>query len=142
MESKKFFYKFGKLLYQINGFYTEYAKRSKVKENLLWILYALNDGESHSQKEISENWDLPRTTINTIVKELEENEYVKLIQIKGEKREMHVVLTELGQKYAENLLSDLYQLEAIVYEKINNKLLNEDLEELLSNLKGGSDSND
>ena len=68
--SREFFYRFGKLIYKIDYFYAEIAKKSNVKPNLMWILYALDDGKSHSQKEISLSWDIPITTINTIVKEL------------------------------------------------------------------------
>ncbi len=86
--SKEFFYRFGKLIYKIDYFYAEVAKKSGVKPNLMWILYALNDGESHSQKEISISWDIPITTINTIVKELNDDGYVDLIHIPGKRRDV------------------------------------------------------
>ena len=115
MNSRSFFYEFGKCLYGVDGFYAEYAKKFDVKENLLWILYALNDGGQHSQKEICDSWDLPRSTVNTIMKELETDGYVSLSQIKGEKRELNVSLTDKGQKYAEELLAELYEIEKRVY---------------------------
>ena len=116
MNSRTFFYELGKSLYGIDGFYAEYAKKFDVKENLLWILYALNDGEKHSQKEICDSWDLPRSTVNTIMKELEVGGYVFFSQIKGEKRELNVTLTETGKKYAEELLGELYEIEKRVFE--------------------------
>lgn len=128
MNSRKFFYSFGKLLYNIDGYYTMYAKRYRVKENELWILYALNDGNEHSQIEISQNWDIPKTTINTIIKQFEKVGYVELIQIKGEKREMNIKLTKDGREYAEKLLSDLYLLEKKLYSSFTfdaGNLLNE-----------------
>ena len=115
MNSRTFFYEFGKCLYGVDGFYAEYAQKFDVKENLLWILYALNDGKQHSQKEICDSWDLPRSTVNTIMKELENGGYVSLSQIKGEKRELSVSLTDNGQKYAEELLAELYEIEKRVY---------------------------
>ena len=115
MNSRSFFYEFGKCLYGVDGFYAEYAKKFDVKENLLWILYALNDGGQHSQKEICDSWDLPRSTVNTIMKELEVGGYIELSQIKGEKRELNVSLTDKGQKYAEELLAELYEIEKRVY---------------------------
>ena len=115
MNSREFFYTFGKLLYNIDSYYTMYAKKYKVKENELWLLYALNDDNNHSQIEISKNWDIPKTTINTIVKEYEKLGYVELIQIKGEKRKMYIKLTKLGKDYAEKLLEDLYQFEKKLY---------------------------
>ena len=115
MNSRSFFYEFGKCLYGVDGFYAEYAKKFDVKENLLWILYALNDGGQHSQKEICDSWDLPRSTVNTIMKELEVGGSIELSQIKGEKRELNVSLTDEGQKYAEELLAELYEIEKRVY---------------------------
>ena len=135
MNSRIFFYEFGKLIYNIDGFYAEYAKEKSVKPNLLWILYALNDGQEHSQKEICDTWDLPRTTINTIIKELEADGYVFLSQIIGEKRELSVKLTDEGKKYASSMLQELYEIEEKVYESIKNGgLLNKRLNELLNGL--------
>ncbi len=130
MDNKQAFYAFGKTFYRIDGFYAEYAKESGVKENLLWILYALNDGNSHSQKEICDSWDLPRTTVNTIIKELENDGYINLIQIKGEKRELEVVLTDKGKSYADSLLDKLYKIE----EKVSHYLIESDLTLKLNNL--------
>lgn len=119
MDSRLFFYEFGKLIYKIDGIYSEYAKREDVKENLLWILYALNDGNSHSQKEICESWDLPRSTVNTIMKELESDGHVDLIQIKGEKRELEIKLTSKGEEYSSKLLMNLYNIENETFNDLN-----------------------
>ena len=134
MNSKLFFYEFGKMIYRIDGFYREFAKRLDVKENLLWILYALNDGNMHSQKEICDNWDLPRSTVNTIMKELELDGYIELIQIKGEKRELQVKLTEAGKNYSSILLKDLYEIERKTYEKIKNSDVLKKMEDVLDGL--------
>ena len=134
MDSRKFFYELGKSVYKLDGFYSEYAKKFDVKENLLWILYALNDRKEHSQKEICDNWALPRTTVNTIMKELENNDYVELSQIKGEKRELKVNLTEKGKNYADNLLKELYNIEKQVFEIINNGKIIEELNTITENL--------
>lgn len=147
MNSKEYFYELGKLLYKIDNFYDEYAKVSKVKNKLLWVLYALNDGNIHSQKEISSSWLLPRTTVNTIIKELKEEGYVELKQIKGEKRELNLILTSSGREYANNLLSELYEIEKGVFNKMTSsnllKQMNEILEKLYSekNKLGGKNKN-
>jgi len=135
MDSKKFFYEFGRALYKIDGYYADFAKKSKVKAKLLWVLYALNDGEEHTQKEISITWEIPRTTVNTVVKELESQGYVVLSPIKGEKREMLVSLTESGKCYAEEKLAEIYEIEDKAFSNLSddhkkvieymNKLLDE-----------------
>ena len=82
-------------------------------------MYALNDGNSHTQIEISNDWELPKTTVNTVIKEIQKNGYVDLIPIKGKRREMSIVLTENGKKYADRVLADLYKKEAEVYKDLS-----------------------
>ena len=76
MNSRSFFYDFGRALYHVDSFYDEFAKQSNVSSALLWVLYALNDGNSHTQIEISNDWELPKTTVNTVIKEIQKNGYV------------------------------------------------------------------
>lgn len=119
MNSRSFFYDFGRALYHVDSCYDEFAKQSNVSSALLWVLYALNDGNSHTQIEISNDWELPKTTVNTVIKEIQKNGYVDLIPIKGKRREMSIVLTENGKKYADMVLADLYKKEAEVYKALS-----------------------
>lgn len=130
MGSKEFFHELGVLIYQIDGIYTKYIKLNGIKSsNELWILYALNDNRGHSQKQISEDWDIPRTTTNTIVKDLEKKGYVTMEPLKGERREMSIILTSEGKKYANEKLEYLYKKEAEVFKNIKNP------EEIITNLR-------
>ncbi len=130
MDERTFFYALGKLVYRIDGVYEQYGKRCRVgSPNLLWILYALNDGERHSQKQICEDWAIPRSTANTIVKDLESKNYVALSQIEGERRELLVSLTSRGKEFADGILADLYEREREIYAEV------EEPEVLLSTLQ-------
>ena len=121
MNSRKFFYDFGKALYHVDSFYDEFAKQSNVSSSLLWVLYALNDGNSHTQIEISNDWELPKTTVNTVIKDIQKEGYVELVPIKGKRREMSIVLTESGKAFADNVLSDLYRKEEEVFKLLSQK---------------------
>lgn len=119
MDEREFFYGLGKLVYRLDGVYDEYGRSFKIgSPNLLWILYALNDGERHSQKQICEDWAIPRSTANTIIKDLQSKNFVALSQIKGERRELLVSLTPLGKSYADGILNDLYRREKEIYGEI------------------------
>ncbi len=121
MNVKEFFYEFGKLIYQIDGVYENYGRNCKISPpTLLWILYSLNDGKEHSQKQICNDWSIPRSTANTIIKELEDKGYIYLSQIKGKRRELNISLTKDGEEYANKLLKDLYSREKEVYKEIQN----------------------
>lgn len=138
MNARSFFYDFGKAIYRLDSFYDEFAKQSNISSALLWVLYALNDGEAHTQIEISNDWELPKTTVNTVIKEIEQKGYVNLIPIKGKRREMTIVLTEAGKEYADSVLSELYKRESAAYKKLSaeERKITEILEKITENLKG------
>lgn len=98
-------------LNKIDGIYYMIAKKEGTKENLLSLLYALSDGKSHSQKQICEEWLIPRTTINTVVKECINYGYVTLTPTG--KKEKNIELTDSGKKYTQKLLAELFTMEDI-----------------------------
>ena len=58
-------------LTRIAEIYYRWGRKVGIKENLLALLYALSDGGHYTQKQICEEWLIPKTTINTLIKELE-----------------------------------------------------------------------
>lgn len=96
-------------LNKIDGIYYMIAKKEGTKENMLSLLYALSDGKPHSQKQICEEWLIPRTTINTVVKECINNGYVTL-SATGTKEKI-IELTNSGQEYTKKLLAELFEME-------------------------------
>lgn len=124
MEDRRFFQELGKQIYRIDAMYAEYAKRLKLKNaRLLWVLYALDDGTNHSQKEISENWNMPRSSVNAVVSELYEQGYVIFLPIQGQKRELLIRLTPSGETYAHKMLKDLYAIEKRAFEQLSPEVL-------------------
>ena len=88
-----------------------------VNESELWLMYALDDNEQHSQKQICDEWGFPKTTLNTAIKQAEAAGYLTMSLIPGKRREMNISLTEKGKVYAEKLLSSVYQAENEAMEK-------------------------
>ena len=95
---------------KIDGCYYFCARKLGVKENMLALLYALDDGKPHSQKQIYEDWLIPKTTISTIVKELVKEGYIILLA-EEESREKTILLTESGKEYTRILLEKFYTTE-------------------------------
>lgn len=98
----------------IDGICTQIAKTSGTKENTLALFYALDDGLPHSQKEISDQWLISKTTLNTIVKECIDADLIYL-NIHNGKKEKEVCLTEKGKLFAKTILSPIYQCEENAY---------------------------
>ncbi|MCH5255235.1 MAG: winged helix-turn-helix transcriptional regulator [Lachnospiraceae bacterium] len=91
--------------------YTAWSGKLGSQSSELWLMYALDDGQPHSQKQICDEWGFPKTTINSIIKKCETAGYLTLLAIPGKRREMQICLTEKGKAYAKQLLNFVYQAE-------------------------------
>lgn len=95
---------------QIDGIYYQWARKIGLKENLLALLYALSDGKQYTQTQISEEWLIPKTTINTVIKECVLNGYI-VLQQEPHTKEKLICLTDTGKEYTEKVLNALKQSE-------------------------------
>lgn len=103
-------------LNRMDGLYYQLSRKLGVKDNILWLLYALDDGELHSQKQICEEWLITKTTLNIVVKECEKNGYITLLHPEHS-REKLICLTDAGRQYANSLLQPLYRAEEYALKK-------------------------
>lgn len=94
-----------------DGAYYRWAVRSGVTPHTLDLLYALDDGRPHSQKQICEEWAIPKTTINTVVRSCREAGYITLEPMPDQPRQRQLCLTPAGTAYAREALAELYVLE-------------------------------
>ena len=115
VERFDFFRLLGEAAYRVQGAYDVFSKSAGIKSNMLWVLSALNDGEKHTQNQICWDWNFPKTTVNTLVKELEQIGYVVLNPVPGTKREMYVELTPEGKAYADTVLKPVYDAEEALF---------------------------
>ena len=98
-------------LTNIDTTYSVFTTKIGSQSTELWIMYALDDGNPHSQKQICDVWGFPRTTLNTIIKKYEAAGYLTLCLIPGKRREMQICLTEKGKAYAKKILDVVYRAE-------------------------------
>ena len=73
-------------------------------------LYALDQDQGCTQKQIAENWMIPKQTVNTVVKELERSGYVELRAGRDQKEKL-VFFTPAGKAFAAEGLRELYETE-------------------------------
>ena len=101
---------------RMDGLYYLAARHLGVNENTFSLLYSLADGRPRSQKQLSEELLIPKTTINTVVKEYMDLGYVTLVP-SGHPREKYVALTQEGRAYAQTVLQSVYQAEEAAMER-------------------------
>lgn len=117
MDRFSFFRMLGEAVYRVDGAYDVVSKNIGVKPSILWLLSALNDGQKHSQNQLCWDWNYPRTTLNTLVKELEKKGHVVLNPVPGARRELYVELTEEGKAFADQVLKSVYDAEEKLYQE-------------------------
>jgi len=98
-------------LSNIDEIYYVSEKKRRLSDAELCILYALDDGQPHSQREISENWLVPKSTVNTITKRWESEGLLTQTPVAGKRREMQITLTETGKVYAKDIMNFIYEAE-------------------------------
>ncbi len=64
---------------RIDALYVDSMRTFGVKGNLFVLFYAIADGKAYSQRQICDDWHLPRTTLNTIVRECVKDGLVELL---------------------------------------------------------------
>lgn len=120
-------------LNHINGQYEQIRRKLGVKESLFVLLYACSNGEEHSQKDICDEWFIPRSTLNTTVIEQVKMGNVELVP-RGD-RHKTVRLTESGRAYAEQVLGPLLDAEELTAQRHVSESLISELEALGSGLE-------
>ncbi len=104
-------------LYNIDLAYLISERKKHISESELCLMYALDDGQPHSQKEISFRWLIPKQTINTITKRWEREGFLVQTPVPGKRREMQITLTATGREYAQGFLSFIYAAEEKALQK-------------------------
>ena len=75
------------------------------------LLYSLSDGQPHSQKDICTRFLVPKTTLNTTIKDCQRQGYLELKRLPGTRREMTIQLTLVGQAFARQRMANLLAAE-------------------------------
>lgn len=85
--------------------YDKCAKKNGLTMNELFVLDILwfaDEGET--QKTISERMSVNKQTISSIISKFEKQGYIQLIEVKEDRRNKRVCLTNSGKDYAKNII--------------------------------------
>ena len=97
--------------------YREWAKAHDVSYFELLVILSLTEGPC-SQKEICQKWQIPKQTVNSILKNFLQNNWVRLTPAKEDKRNKIILLTQEGRAYMEPLAHKLADCECAVWVKL------------------------
>lgn len=98
--------------------YEKWAKKLGVNNYVSRIMYMLYLSEVNRQKEMVENYDMPKQTVNTVITELQKKGYIILIPDENDKRSKIIKLTQEGINYANKIVTPLLDCEIRVLKKM------------------------
>ncbi|PID44469.1 MAG: hypothetical protein CSB47_11100 [Proteobacteria bacterium] len=102
---------------KITKLYHECAKAQGMTYNGMMVLGALRHNQTCTQKQIAEEWGLPKQSVNTIIKKLHDDQYVEFLPGRNNKEKL-VTLTDEGKVYADEALQPVLVMEERVLQHI------------------------
>lgn len=101
----------GRAISQMTGVYTKAEKLMGLNPYVSKVLYALSFEAGITQSEICDAYEMPKQTVNNIVKKLVERGLAE-VQSEGENRKSKpIVLTEEGHRFADEVLTPMMLFE-------------------------------
>ena len=95
---------------ELDRLYSAFARSCGLSDPEFWSLLLIYEGYE-TQSQISEQLSLSRQTLNSAFKQLIKKGFVRLIPYEHNQRTKQAVLTESGEKYVEEHILTLHQME-------------------------------
>lgn len=106
---------FNRIYKEVNDIYRDMANRLGLSESAFDILYGICEfGDGCLQRDICQSSCLPKQTVNSSIRKMEEQGY--LVRVQGKGRSMHIHLTKSGRALLEEKIYPVIQCENEVLE--------------------------
>ena len=99
--------------------YENWAQRHGFSYCELLVILSLSEAERPCiQKEICRQWQIPKQTVNTILKSFEMNKWITMESLKEDRRNREIKLTEMGEDCIKTVTDKLQKCEKAVWKKM------------------------
>ncbi len=109
---------FNMYINQIRGSWVQLAKKFNINYHEMLLLYHLYRHGSCTQKLICEYYLLPKQTVNNIVMDMKERNYIEMGFAANNRKEKVMVLTPAGEEYIASLVGSMNKVEESMAEKM------------------------
>ncbi len=114
------FARFHKHWSEINAAYEQYARKLGISYSALQVLCEIYNADSPvTQRMICETTHLPKTTVNAIIAGFVRQGYVALQEMKADRRQKCIGLTEDGRIYARPIMEHMSRSEMQAFEMLD-----------------------
>lgn len=131
-ESLNLLSEINRAIIQFRGLYAAWSKEHGISYHELLVLYTIRDQGFCTQKQICDNYLLPRQTMNHVFLDLRKRGLLELNSQHCTGREKAFVLSCQGKQYAQPLLDALNQVELQTLETFGQKNIRSMVKAVLS----------
>ncbi len=114
---------------KFRGIYSEWSSRHSISYNEMLVLYTIREKGFCTQKQVCDNYLLPKQTMNNVIAGLRKDGILEYDGARSKGREKAFILTSKGNEYAAPFLESLDTVESRALE-----LLGEDKLQALTGL--------
>lgn len=105
--------------------YRQIALKHNISDSAFWILYEIRLNDSKlTQSELCKNAFLPKQTINSALKILEEKEILTLSFTDSNRKNKLISLTDKGMDLATKIVDEIIKIEISIFDSIDESKLN------------------
>lgn len=128
---QKLFDNVNRAIIKFRAIYFEWSRRHNISYHEMLVLYTIRENGYCTQKQICDNYLLPKQTIHNIISNMRENGILIYDESLSVSREKVFVLSEKGREYAAPFLESLDLVESGAMEILGEEKLNKLIELLL-----------
>ena len=103
--------KLNKEIIKLRGTYSLWSGLHHISYNEMLVLYTIREYGFCTQKQVCDNYLLPRQTINNVIAKMRKDDILRPEPQLNIGREKAFVLTEHGQEYAGNFMDSISEME-------------------------------
>lgn len=106
----------------LDELYHQYASAWNLSDAAFWILYvAWVQGDGCTQRDICASWSFTKQTINTALKRLERDGYIRLFPLSDNRKSKQIVFTDYGKRFAKRSIAPLLAAEAASFGQLTER---------------------
>lgn len=110
---------------KIRGAYAEWCKRHGISYYEMLVFYSMRGSGVCTQKQICDNYRIPKQSINNIVRDLKAKGYIRLENGENDRREKRIIMTDTGKEYYGRIIQPLNELEAAAVQAMGTEKIRE-----------------
>lgn len=104
---------------ETNMLYETWAKQHGLSYYELLVILSISQSDTLcKQKDICQQWLLPKQTVNSILKHFSEHSWVTLTPSKEDRRNKDIALTDIGHEYFNRITHEMEQHECAVWDSM------------------------